>query len=71
VQARANERPDSRLVYESDGRTWTVERIADDPTLGEPQNFVLRKVLFFRDVPPPEENVCRTLRDTRGPEQGS
>jgi hypothetical protein len=59
-----------RVTYERRGDHHVVDRARDDPELGRPQSPLLAKVLFFRDVPPPDENACRSRREYT-PEQGS
>ena len=66
----AADRPDLRVTYERGGERRVVERAGDDPELGRPQNWVLAKILFFRDVPPSDENACRSRREYT-PEQGA
>jgi hypothetical protein len=64
------DRPELRVTYERGGERRVVERAGDDPQLGRPQNGVLAKILFFRDVPPSDQNACRSRREYT-PEQGS
>lgn len=71
MRTYADARPDTRLVYATDGHVRTAARVGDDPLVGQSPNPLLRKLLFFRDVPPPALNQCRVERRAYNPEQGS
>ncbi|MDQ3935145.1 MAG: HTTM domain-containing protein [Actinomycetota bacterium] len=62
--------PDTRVTYERGGRRYAVLRAGDDPRLSEEESLAERKLLQFRDVPPPERNDCRSRRSA-GADQGS
>ena len=57
------------VTYERDGVRHVLAG-ADDPELGGPPNVLLSKLLIFRDVPPSNENSCRSRRESTI-EQGS
>ncbi|GIW86175.1 MAG: hypothetical protein KatS3mg108_0499 [Isosphaeraceae bacterium] len=51
--------PDWSVVYEHRGVRREVPRVGDDPELSRPTNPILRKLVRFREVVPPERNYLR------------
>jgi hypothetical protein len=47
------------LEYVRKGSDKSVSAPGDDPELFEPDNYLLRKLLSFRPVPPGETGVCQ------------
>jgi len=67
---RMLDNPYAAVTYEHDGRRFAVARAGDDPRLSKDESFAERKLLQYRDVPPPNENECRSRR-AAGADQGS
>ena len=49
---------DISITYRLGDVERSIMRIDDDPELLQPDSFFLRKLLFFRCVPPVETNIC-------------
>jgi hypothetical protein len=52
------EYPRASVTYDLAGRRTVVAHVADDPTLSQAPNRLLRKILWFRPVPAAGNNSC-------------
>ena len=58
LRRQVQKNPRMSLVYEAGGRVTKVRNVALDPYLAEPLHPALRKLLFFRPIPPPHHHEC-------------
>lgn len=54
-----SQRPEISVRYERAGQRHDVPRVADDSRLSQPPPWWARKLLWFREVLPPEANTCQ------------
>jgi hypothetical protein len=47
------------LEYVRKGSVKSVTARSGDPELFEPENYVLRKLLYFKPIPPGKKGVCQ------------